>query len=86
MYRLCYYSKITEGLNNKESEYEYCGSGETFRLRKEALHYLLEIVQNDYKAMGYSIEVRRGSIYCYRSENTAQGNRRIIEYLIKVEK
>ena len=86
MYRLCYYSKVTESLSSKEEEYEYCGSGETFRLRKNALHYLLEIVQNDYKAMGYSIEVRTGSIYCYKSEKTAQGDRRIIEYLIKVEK
>ena len=86
MYRLCYYRKITEGQSSKEQEYEYCGSGETFRLRKNALHYLLKIVQNDYKVMGYSIEVRKGSIYCYRSEKTAQGNRRIIEYLIKVEK
>lgn len=86
MYRLCYYSKITEGLNNKETEYEYCGSGETFRLRRDALRYLLEIVQNDYKVMGYSIEVRKGSIYCYKSEKNAQGDRRIIEYLIKVKK
>ena len=86
MYRLSYYSKITEGKSNKEQEYEYCGSGETFRLRKNALHYLLEIVQNDYKEMGYSIEVRTGSIYCYKSEKTAQGDRRIVEYLIKVEK
>lgn len=86
MYRLSYYCKITEGKSNKEPKYEYCGSGENFRLRRDALHYLLEIVQNDYKAMGYSIEVRRGSIYCYKSEKTTQGDRRIIEYLIKVEK
>lgn len=86
MYRLYYYSRITEGLNSKETEYEYCGSGETFRLRRDALHYLLEIVQNDYKEMGYSTEVRSGSIYCYKSEKNAQGERKIIEYLIKVEK
>lgn len=86
MYRLGYYSKITEGLSNKEQEYEFCGKGETFRLRKNALHYLLEIVQKDYKAMGYAIEVRVGSIYCYKSEKTAQGDRKIIEFLIKVEK
>lgn len=86
MYRLNYYKKITEGLNSKEPEYEYCGSGETFRLKRDALRYLLEIVQNDYIVMGYSIEVRRGSIYCYKSEKTAQGDRKIIEYLIKVEK
>lgn len=86
MYRLCYYCKITEGLSSKEQEYEYCGSSETFRLRKNAIHYLLEIVQNDYKVMGYSTEVRRGSIYCYKSEKTAQGDRKVTEILIKVEK
>ena len=86
MYRLVYYSRIKEGLSNKEQKYEYSGTGETFRLRKNALHYLLEIVQNEYKAMGYATEVRVGSIYCYRSEKTAQGDRKIIEFLIKVEK
>lgn len=86
MYRLVYYRKITEGLSNKEKEYEYCFTGETFRLRKNALHYLLEIVQNEYKAIGYATEVRVGSIYCYRSEKTAQGDRKIIEFLIKVER
>jgi hypothetical protein len=86
MYKLNYYSKVTEGKSNKEQEYEYCGSGETFRLRRDAIHYLLEIVQNDYKVMGYFTAVRTGSIYCYKSEKTAQGDRRIIEYLIKVEK
>jgi hypothetical protein len=86
MYRLNYYSKITEGLSHKEQKFEYVGSGETFRLRKNALHYLLEIVQNEYRDMGFATEIRVGSIYCYKSEKTAQGDRKVIELLIKVEK
>lgn len=86
MYKLNYYSKITENLTNKEQNYEYLGMGEFFRLRKNALHYLFEIVQNEYKSMGYATEVRIGSLYCYKSEKTANGDRTITELLIKVEK
>lgn len=86
MYKLNYYSKITEGLASKEQEYEYLGMGEFFRLRRNALHYLYEIVQNEYISMGYSTEKRVGSLYCYKSEKTAEGDRRIKEILIKVEK
>lgn len=86
MYKLNYYSKITEGLTSKEQNYEYLGMGEFFRLRKNALHYLFEIVQSEYKSMGYATEVRVGSLYCYKSEKTANGDRTITELLIKVEK
>lgn len=86
MYKLNYYSKITESLTSKEQDYEYIGSGENFRLRRDALNYLFEIVQNEYKAMGYTTEVKVGSIYCYKSEKTASGDRKVIELLIKVEK
>lgn len=85
MYKLNYYVKHTEGLTSKEQNYEYLGMGEFFRLRRNALHYLFDIVQNEYKAMGYATEVRVGSIYCYKSEKTAQGDRKIIEMLIKIE-
>jgi hypothetical protein len=86
MYKLNYYSKQTESLASKEQEYEYLGMGEFFRLRRNALHYLFDIVQNEYKAMGFATEVRAGSLYCYKSDKTAQGDRKIIEMLIKVEK
>jgi hypothetical protein len=86
MYKLNYYSKQTESLSNKEQNYEYLGMGEFFRLRKNALHYLFDIVQNEYRAMGFTTEVRVGSLYCYKSEKTAQGDRKVIEILIKVEK
>lgn len=86
MYKLNYYSKQTESLSNKEQNYKYLGMGEFFRLRKNALHYLFDIVQNEYRDMGYATEMRRGSLYCYKSNKTAQGDREITEILIKVEK
>lgn len=86
MYKLNYYSKITEGLASKEQEYEYLGMGEFFRLRKNALHYLFEIVQSEYNSMGYATEKIVGGLYCYKSEKTTQGNRKVMELLIKVEK
>ena len=86
MYKLNYYSKLTEGLANKEQNYEYLGMGEFFRLRRDAIHYLFEIVQSEYISMGYATEKRVGSLYCYKSEKTAKGDRKIMEILIKVEK
>lgn len=86
MYKLNYYSKITEGLASKEQNFEYTGTGETFRLRRNALHYLFNIVQSEYISMGYATEKRVGSLYCYKSEKTDEGNRRIMELLIEVEK
>lgn len=86
MYKLNYYNRITEGLSNKEQNYKYLGMGEFFRLRKNALHYLFESIQNEYRDMGYATEIRPGSLYCYKSNKTAQGDRKITEILIKVEK
>ena len=86
MYKLNYYSKLTENLSSKEQKYEYLGMGEFFRLRRNALHYLFDIVQNEYRANGYATETRAGSLYCYKSEKTAQGDRKVTEILIKVEK
>jgi hypothetical protein len=86
MYKLNYYSKQTESLSSKEQNYEYLGMGEFFRLRRNAIHYLFDIVQNEYEAMGFATEVRAGSLYCYKSEKTAQGDRKVTEILIKVEK
>ena len=60
--------------------------GEFFRLRRNALHYLFDIVQSEYKERGYATEVRVGSLYCNKSDKTDKGNRKIIEILIKVER
>lgn len=86
MYKLNYYCKTTEGLASKEQNFEYTGTGETFKLRRNALHYLFDIVQGIYISMGYATEKRVGSLYCYKSEKMDEGNRRIMEILIKVEK
>ena len=86
MYKLNYYSKLTKGLSSKEQKFEYTGTGETFRLRRNALHYLFDIVQSEYISMGYATEKRVGSLYCYKSIKTKEGDRTVIEILIKVEK
>ena len=82
MYKLNYYSKSIADNANKEQKFE----GETFRLRRNALHYLFDIVQSEYREQGYATEKRVGSLYCYKSVKTAEGNREITEILIKVEK
>lgn len=86
MYKLNYYGRLTEGLASKEQSFEYTGTGESFRLRRNALHYLFDIVQNEYRAMDYATEKRVGSLYCYKSEKTDEGDRKIMEIIIKVEK
>lgn len=86
MYKLNYYSKSIADNANKEQKFEYDGEGETFRLRRNAVNYLFDIVQNEYKVLGYATEKRVGGLYCYKSIKTAEGNRKMIEILIKVEK
>ena len=83
MYALVYYFKETEGISVTKKEYH---RGEIFRLRKNALHYLLDIVQSDYRANGYATEQRVGGLFCYKSMKGNQGDRKFTEILIKVEK
>ena len=78
MYQLAFYFRVTTGSKVVESEYR----SNEFRLRKNALHYLLEIVQSDYRADEQMV----GGINCYKSEKTDNGDRKIIEVRIKVEK
>ena len=82
MYTLVYY--VTKEKDGEVFENEY--RNEEFRLRRNALHYLREIVQNDYRENGYATEVRVGSIFCYKSKITEKGNRETEKILIKVEK
>lgn len=87
MYAIIYYFKETESLSSKEKDWDKMNHrGEVFRLRKNALHYVLDIVQQDYRNLGFATEPRVGGIYCYKSEKTAQGDRKITEIMIKVEK
>ena len=87
MYTLVHYFKQTEGLASKEQEYHRnVNNGEVFRLRRDALHFVMDIVQEDYRNLGFATEARVGGIYCYKSEKTAHGDRKITEIIIKVEK
>lgn len=82
MYTLVYY--VTKVKDGKVSKNEY--AGEEFRLRRNALHYLREIVQNDYKENGYATEAGKGSVFCYKSRLTEKGERETETILIKIEK
>lgn len=82
MYQIVYHYRETEGREVIEKEYH----SDEFRLRRNALHYVLDVVQNDYREDGYGTEPRVGGIFCYKSKKTDKGDRKVIEVLIKVEK
>lgn len=82
MYTLNYY--VTERTATEIVEHEY-NYGEKFRLRKNALHYLREIVQGGYRKDGYATSTFVGGLYCIKSEKTDKGERKTIEIRIKVE-
>ena len=82
MYTLVYY--VTKEKEGKVFKYEYVN--EEFRLRSNALHYLREIVQNEYKGNGYTTEIKVGGVFCYKSKLTEKGERETEKILIKVEK
>jgi len=85
MYKLVYKYKETE--DDKvlvEKEYFF---GDTFRLKKFAIHYLLDIIQSEYKIEGYETEqITGGALYCYKSELTAENKRKAITWTICVKK
>lgn len=85
MYKLIYKYKELE--NNKvlvEKEY-YLGN--KFRLKKSAEHFLLDIIQSEYKEEGYETEqITGGAIYCRKSGLTAENKRKTIEWIICVKK
>lgn len=83
MYAIIYYYKETEGNSVVEKEYH---RGEVFRMRRNALHYVLDIIQSEYREDGYGTEPMVGGINCYKSEKTENGERKIMEVRIKVEK
>lgn len=86
MYQLVYYITKTNLTSLKQENEKSEPKMEGFRLRKNALHYLLEIVRPEYQTAGYATEARVGGIYCYKSKRTETGEREIEEVLIKVEK
>lgn len=82
MYTLVYRRKETESNNVYKSAF----TRGDFRLKKNALHFLWEVIENEYREEGYATEKRVGGLYCYKSNKNAQGERKIIEEWIKVEK
>ena len=83
MYAVVYYLREREGQSVVEKEFH---GGEVFRLRRNALRYVLELVQSDYREKGYATEPMVGGIFCYKSEKTSNGERKISTIRIKVEK
>ena len=60
--------------------------GDEFRLRRNALHYVLDIVRRDLMDDGWGTEPIVGGINCYKSEKLEEGNRKVMELRVKVEK
>ena len=86
MYQLVYYYKETTFTSTFSTGFEREYHSDEFRLRRNALHYLLDIVQSEYRAEGYGTEQIVGGINCYKSKKTENGDKKIIEVKIKVEK
>lgn len=82
MYTLVYYVRRTEF----EKVYENKYPGEEFRLKKNALHFLREILKGGYIEDGYSVEDVRNGLNCYKSERNAEGVRETTETHIRIEK
>lgn len=82
MYRVFYYYKETIGKEVEEKVIE----GADFRLKRNALHYIFDICQSDFREDGYGTEPIVGGINCYKSEKTENGDRKIMEVRVKVEK
>lgn len=83
MYQLVYYYRET--VDNRRNVYEK-RKGLKFRLRRNALHYVREIEQCEYRVKGYGTEETKGGIYAYKSEKIENDGRKIIEIMVKVEK
>lgn len=85
MYKLVYnYKETVEGKVIAEKEYL---SGNPFRLKRNAVHYLLDIIQSEYREDGYGTEqITGGAIYCYKSELLADKRRKTIECTICIKK
>lgn len=82
MYKLNYY--ITEKRGSQVFEHEYTNA--EFRLRRDALNYLLHRVRKDYEKCGYTTILRVGGIHCYKNILTENGENKIEDVIIKVEK
>ena len=83
MYTLIYYVTETKGTEVIEREYHY---SDEYRLRRNALHYLREIEQSEFREQGYATSNIVGGLYCIKSQIPDKGERKTTEIRIKVEK
>lgn len=84
MYKLIYNYKETTDNKVLEREYYF---GEIFRMRKSAVHYLLDKIQSKFVEYGYRTQqMNSGTIHCYRSELTTNNELKVIEWTISVKK
>lgn len=84
MYKIVFSQIETlNGVRTKEEAHEY---PHQFRLKRKAVCYVRESIQNDFIKEGYETELTaKGGIICFKSEITAKGNR-TVEFTIKIKK
>ena len=82
MYTINYH--VTEKRGSQVFENEYINA--EFRLRKDALNYLLGIVRKDYEECGYTTRARVGGIHCFKNTITENGEIEIEDVIIRIEK
>lgn len=73
MYQLVYNVRRTEDEKVYENEY----TGEEFRLRKNALHFLRKISKECYIGNGYTVEDVKNGLNCYGVRGTIETRIRI---------
>ena len=84
MYKIVF-NRIETGM--KQSTKEVREYPHQFRLKRNAVHYVRETVQNDFRREGYATElIAKGGISCFKSEITSEGNRNEIEFTIEVKR
>lgn len=84
MYKIVYSRKETDGIQSVEDVRVY---PHQFRLKRYAVHYVREIIQNLYREEGYTTElIAKGGLSCFKTETSQMGNRIEIEFTIEVKK
>ena len=84
MYEIVYIRKETNDIQSIEQVHVY---PHQFRLKRNAVHYVREIIQNIYREEGYATElIAKGGISCFKTETSPMGNRIEIEFTIEVKK
>lgn len=82
MYTLVYYVRKTKG----EKVYENKYPGEEFRLKKNALHFIREMLKECFIENGSAVEDVKNGLNCYKSKKNANGVRETFETRIRIEK